>query len=186
MSGGKSEIWKAFSGLPLSVLDKIRSGQYDTDQNIINQKLTSGLAMAHRLLQEINVLHEKSKETERYYTERYAAKCRQWNHNAQLKVIWDNNPHLPLFGASEILAGRDPFDPNNEFSPGAAGAAACRNEAAAKAWNSKSNSTSSWYPEEAPWAHQARMDTIEAQNYRIWKAELNAPDTRNACPVKPR
>jgi len=129
VGGGKSEVWEAFTGLPLSILDNISKDQNETDVRI-RQKLSAGLDKAARILNEISELHATSARKESYYSDWWQKKCAQWAHEAKLKVIWDNNPHLPLFGASEILAGRDPFDPANEFSPGAAGANACRDEAA--------------------------------------------------------
>jgi len=187
--GGKSEVWEAFTGLPLSILDILSKDQNETDARIL-QKLSAGLDKAARILNEIRELHATSARKESYYSEWWQKKCDQWTHEAKLKVIWDSDPHLPLFGASEILAGRDPYDPANEFSPDAARANASRNEAAARRYSGPSRKESDSGYDEAPWAHQARMDAIEANNYRIWKAGLHdyyhgANSPRYEC-VKPK
>lgn len=176
--GGKSEVWEAFSGMPLSVLDGILNDQYETDPTIC-QKLAAGLEKVRRVLDEIDKLYEKTSKTERYYSEMWEGKTRQWDHEAKLKEIWNNNPGLPLFGASEILAGRDPWD--NEWSKSSS-------PRGGSSQPSRKASDSGY--DEAPWAWQAEFDAIEARNYRVWKAGLhdyyhgkNSP--RYAC-VKPK
>ncbi len=151
-----------------------------SDDEEIKAKLVDGLLMADRVFDEITKLYRHAARKQKYYADVWDKKVKQWEYEAKIKKIWDENPHLPLFGAAEILAGRDPFDPANEFSPGAAGANACRNEAAARLHNASARKSSDSGYDEAPWAHQAKCDAIEARNRRIEKKNFEY-DQANGC-----
>ena len=153
---GRSELWMTFSSLPEEILQNMQDHEDDLD---VRTKLLEGLQKADRVAKELEEGLATQKRKFEYYSERWAKRTAQWDHEAKLKKIWDENPGLPPFGASDILAGRKPeWDPiwNKGGTP-----------------STRSQPSSSNDYEEPPWAEQARNDAIEERNYRAWKEGLH-------------
>ena len=147
------DIFKLVEGFSSSALQDARNLQSEDDPTT-RQKLMAGVERADRVAAEIEAWYQEAFKKAKYYSERWGQMTAQWEHEAKLKKIWDENPGLPLFGASDILAGRKP-----EWDP---------------IWNRSAQSTgpqtsSSGGYDEPPWAHQARCDAIEARSDKAWR-----------------
>jgi effector-binding domain-containing protein len=150
------DIFKLVEGFSSAVQDA-RNLQSEDDPTT-RQKLMAGVERADRVAAEIEAWYQEVFKKAKYYSEMWGQMTAQWEHEAKLKKIWNENPGLPLFGASDILAGRKP-----EWHP-------IWNRSASSAG---SRASSSGGYDEAPWAWQAENDAIEERNYKVWKEGLH-------------
>lgn len=91
-----------FSSLTLSALQDVQNLQCEDDPTT-RQKLVAGLERADRVAAEIAAGSQEAFKKAKYYSEVWGRKTAQWEHEAKLQKIWDENPGLPLFAAGDIL-----------------------------------------------------------------------------------
>ena len=77
-----------------------------SDDEEIKAKLVDGLLMADRVFDEITKLYKHAASKQKYYADVWDKKVKQWEYEAKIKKIWDENPGLPLFAAGDILRGQ--------------------------------------------------------------------------------